>query len=149
MAKDPREEPSNLTPDPAQNPDLLRQFFDRVESLLSLAHAKKDQPIKDLPEGIEEKLRQIGREIELLCNTNEKIFENAETPPEKLAISDKDTRLLNYVENLKKEAAALQREFTIKANTAKQREKTQGKTGEKERKKKFNQMGGRKDWKPL
>jgi hypothetical protein len=148
MAKNLQEN-SNPTPDPAQNPDLLRQFFDRVESLLSLAHEKKDQPIKDLPEGIEEKLSQIGKEIELLCNTNEEIFKNAEAPPEKTAISDKDARLLNYAENLKKEADTLQREFTIKANAAKRREKTQGKTGEKERKKKFNQMGGKKNWKPL
>lgn len=131
------------------NPDPLRQFFDQVDNILAMVHAKKSQPIKDLPEGIEEKLRQIEKEVQLLCNTNKEIFKDAQPPAEKLPVDDKDKRLLEYAERLEKEVAALQREYTIKATAAKQQEKKQGKAGERERKKKFNQFGGRKDWKPL
>lgn len=148
MPKEPKEQDSTEKNPPTQDP--LHQFFDQVAEILAMIQKKKVETASaELPPGIKEKLIEIQLAIQLFCITHEKIMEDAERPPKQIPVSERDQRLLDYAQKLKKEADDLKQEFSIKSVIAKQREKTQGKGAKKERKKKFDQLGGRKDWKPL
>lgn len=148
MTKDPKEQDPPEKKPPRQDP--LHQFFDEAADLLAMIQKKKMEITSgELPEGIKERLIQVQLAIQLFCKMHESIMKDAELPSEQIPVSNKDHRLLDYAQKLKKEADDLKKEFSTKTVIAKQREKTQGKGAKKERKKKFDQLGGRKDWKPL
>lgn len=129
----------------------MQHLLEQIQNLLKMYYENKDKPAKELPKDITERLQQVEREVELFQKFNEKVFDEMGISEEQLKkmtaeLEPRERRILDSTEKLKKEVEQIQQDLSMQAMTAKQRKKKQG---TQQRKKKFNQLGGRKDWKYL
>lgn len=141
--------------EPEPNPnDALQQFFNQLSEILSMVQAKKDQPPKDLPIDLEKRLERLEIQVRAFKKNNDDIMSNAGLSNERLqeltaGLPAKERRLIDYAERLKTELENIRRENTAKGAIAKKRKQSLRKDKGKERRKRFDQLGGRQDWKPL
>lgn len=134
--------------------ESLQHFFNQVADILSIVQAKKDVPSKELPKNIYERLAFLEKQVEAFKKNNEEILSTTGVSDERLkeltkTLPPKERRIIDYAERLKEEIDVIRNENATKGSIAKKGKKTTSKDKTKDRRKKFDQLGGRQDWKPL
>jgi hypothetical protein len=141
--------------EPEPNPnEALQHFFNQVADILSMVQSKKDMPTKELPKDLNERVAFLEKQVEAFKKNSEEILSKTGVTKERLhalteALPSKERRIIDYAEHLKGELDVIRSENAAKGSIAKKGKKSSGKDKIKERRKKFDQLGGRQDWKPL
>ena len=111
-----------------------------------------------LDKNIEKKLDQVEKQLELFKAVNESVLREAGITDEEMeemvtkpsaAFTEKEKKIFEKTQKVRKELDTLRREYEIRAMIAKLRKKAAGKAGRKvgkERKKKFKRLGSKKHW---
>lgn len=140
----------------------LDPFLDRIAELFQKIYQNRNKPIEKLPEGIDQQIEQLERDIALFCKMNEEILSKEQISEQELqetvqSTSDslpfKGLEILERIISLKKEAESYQRDLAVQKESLKKDLSSQDQAKKRnlalKRKKKFKQIGGDKGWIPL
>lgn len=138
----------------------FQKFFDELANLLSLTQENLTGSSREISPDIETKLAQLEHDVDFLKQLSEKTIAKLGIQEDKVQelieitenLPEQDRHAMEQLKKFRKIVDNLNREYTIKTAVEKRKETLEGKASKKKgqtRKKKFDQMGGRKDWKPL
>lgn len=136
----------------------IDQLLELIEELMQKAKVGQLKPGKITPD-IMARLEYIESAMEWISTLNAKTLASLGFTPQKLEevlkgmeqLRPRDQRILRKTQLLKQDAEQMKRDLMVKSGAETHREKTLGKEGKKiiTRKKKFDRLGRKKDWKPL
>lgn len=137
----------------------FNKFLDEVRVMLAIAQSGKKISSTDLPkelllkldnlEAMVTKLNAVGEDAVKRMGVSDTEIQEILSSLEQLPLFDR--RQLEKLKTVKQEVDAIKATTSKQAAAAKQKEKSLGKEGKavQARKKRFDRMGRRKDWKPL
>lgn len=137
-------------------PESYENFLNQLNDLLRLIDENRSKKAEITPE-IEERIARLERVVKILSNANKDTYSQLGLTDHKInevlgkakELPLKERALLQKSQILKAQIEKRHNEILPEVVIAKQHKKRTGKQGQKERKKKFRGLGGRKDWKPL
>lgn len=139
-------------------PEPFNQFLDELNKLLEQLQSVK-KPAQGIPIEVEARLIALEKWMENvkkasdtswgLLGVTDETLQNAINSLGRLRGSDK--RLFEKTKKLENEIETARHNVGIARKAAQQKEREQGKAGKKSqtRKKRFERLGSKKDWKPL